>query len=164
MSDNYAQKGGIRVRDLVKTNKNGANTIPIPSSPFSADNQCSEIDPTEVNNSPKLPQAAQPKTDIFSTSPVEGVTFVPADFVTRLFSNSVRYENSKKTVLIDQEFKNMLDTLSQISKTDVSQILNNILNHFLGMESKYSIVSELHKYIQKQQQSITQNFKPNNRR
>lgn len=162
MSDNHAQKGGITVRSLIgQQNRSPAGTISIPSDPFS---EPELPDRTEISNSSKRTQVTSMPVSNNSEPDSEGVPFVPADFVAGLFSTSIRYENSKKTVLIDQGFKNMLDTLSQISKTDVSQILNNILNNFFGMESHYSIVPELHRYIQKQQYTITQNFKPNNKR
>lgn len=161
MSDNSLQKGekgGNSLRDIIERGQHKSKAQ-IPTSPF-VNRAIPSEEPSAETPSQARPLAEQPNSEPqhIATHNVNS-NFDQVRFVDSMFSTSTRYENGKQTVMIAHDFKILLDTLSKVSGTDISQILNNILNQFLGHESPYSCMLALHEYIQKRQQVINQHFK-----
>lgn len=156
MTEKRTQKGeaGGSIRELIERRKRGTEGL-IPTTPYVNPN-AEEYMPSETK--PKQEPFHQPVMELPMVS-----HFIAEDFVTKIFSIETRYENSRRPVLIDRGFKNILDILSQLSHVDVSQMLNNILREFLQFDGILTIMPELEEYIQKQQRSISLSFKSKER-
>lgn len=83
-----------------------------------------------------------------------------------MLASDTKYDNSRRTVSLDKSFKDILDTVAQFCRIDVSQVLNNILSYYFR-NGKFSevLMAELLRRIQKKQQHVlAQSFRNTNKR
>lgn len=160
------QPGRRSIRENMEEKKRDGLTFPL--SPFLkkkesivTPNRDDSIPPAAPTHKGKNDEVPSPKPKALQKKVSNRVlSGDSSDFIKLILSTEKRYENSKKSVIIDEKYKNKLDTLSKLSGTDVSQILNNFLGSFFNPDGDNYIMNELHEYMVIRASDITKTFKP----
>jgi hypothetical protein len=76
--------------------------------------------------------------------------------IAKIFSKDAKYKNSHSPVVICEKYKDFVDLLSELSKCEISQILNNILSLYFGNED---ISNQLNSYAKSKYKERLQQFK-----
>lgn len=175
---NETTKGGRNrtIRDIIAAQKRG---ISLPEDPHIAidslapsEEMPAMLSQTEESELEDISSASSfenlKNSEEVDTKPEEFDMFTKdvEEFINAMLATDTKYDNSKKTVSLDKAFKDILDTISQFYRIDISQLLNNILAYtFRNGKYADATMSELLRRIHKKQQYVlTQSFRLNKRK
>ncbi|MDR3180177.1 MAG: hypothetical protein LBT70_04765 [Holosporaceae bacterium] len=52
----------------------------------------------------------------------------------KIFDKKAKYKNSRKPIIICEQYRDFISLLSELNDCDISQVINNILSNYFGNE------------------------------